>query len=273
MTTRGVIQVTRLEARKLAAQVRINVVLWACVVGPIALVGVLKLASSTPADTLFGRWVHLSGLAIPLVVLGFAGQWAFPILASLVAGDVFASEDRFATWKLVLSRSRSRAEVFAGKCVVGVGFAVLAALLVLTSSMLAGLLLVGGDPMFNLSGTLVESRRGIELVTLSALSQLMPIIMFAALALMLSILTRNSLVGVGAPVLVGLVVQLLALIDLPPLVRSLLPSGAFASWHGLWLDDPVTGPIWVGAASCLILAMVFLTVAAVVFARRDVAVR
>lgn len=273
MSVGGVAQVAGLEVRKLAAQIRVNVLLWACVLGPIALVGVLKLATTTPADTLFGRWVHVSGLAIPLVVLGFAGQWAFPVLASIVAGDVFASEDRFATWKLVLSRSRNRTEVFAGKCLVGLGFAVVALSLVMISSTLAGLLLVGQSPMFNLSGTLVDAKGGAVLVLLSGLSQVMPVLAFASLALMLSVVSRNSLVGVGVPVLVGLIVQLMALIDLPPMLRMLLPSGAFASWRGLWLDEPVTAPIWVGAGACLVMTLAFVSVAGVVFGRRDVAVR
>lgn len=273
MRLSGVAQVAGLEARKLAAQLRVNVLLWACVLGPIALVGVLKLASSTPADTLFGRWVHVSGLAIPLVVLGFAGQWAFPVLASIVAGDVFASEDRFATWKLVLSRSRNRAEVFVGKCLVGFGFALVAVALVIISSTLAGLLLIGRDPMFNLSGTLVEAKGGAALVLLSGLSQLMPVLMFASLALMLSVVSRNSLVGVGVPVLIGLLMQLMALTDLPPVLRMLLPSGAFASWHGLWLDDPVTAPIWVGSGACLAMTLTFVAVAGIAFGRRDVVVR
>lgn len=273
MSVHGVSQVARLEVRKLGAQLRITVLLWACALGPIALVGVLKLASTTPADTLFGRWVQVSGLATPLVVLGFAGQWVFPILASIVAGDVFASEDRFATWKIVLSRSRNRAEVFAGKCLAGLGFAVVSATLVLVGSTLAGLLLVGRDPMFNLSGTLVEARGGTGLVLLSGLSQAMPVLTFASMALMLSVVSRNSLVGVGGPVLVGLLMQLLALTDLPPVARMLLPSGAFASWHGLWLDDPVTAPIWAGAGSCLALTVMFLATAGMVFGRRDVVVR
>ena len=50
-----------------------------------------------------------------LVVLGFAALWAFPVLTSVVGGDIFSAEDRYGTWKTVLTRSRSRAEVFTGK--------------------------------------------------------------------------------------------------------------------------------------------------------------
>ena len=69
----------------------------------------MRVQSSLPADTLFGRAVTDSGFAIPLVVLGFAALWPLPVLASIAGGDVFSAEDRYGTWKTVLTRSRSRA--------------------------------------------------------------------------------------------------------------------------------------------------------------------
>ncbi len=50
-----------------------------------------------------------------LVILGFASLWGFPVISSVVGGDLFASEDRYGTWKTVLARARSRAEFFAGQ--------------------------------------------------------------------------------------------------------------------------------------------------------------
>jgi len=64
--------------------------------------------------------VHSSGFAVSLVVMGFAGQWGFPLIAGLVAGDQFASEDRHNTWKTILTRSRTRGELFAGKFLAAV---------------------------------------------------------------------------------------------------------------------------------------------------------
>ena len=88
----------------------------ACLLGPLAFTVFINTQSSVPADSLFGRWVHSSGFAVPLVVLGFAGDRRVPALASVVAGDIFASEDGHATWKTVLTRSCSRGDVFWGKC-------------------------------------------------------------------------------------------------------------------------------------------------------------
>lgn len=269
----GCWQVVRLELRKLRAQLHVRVLVWACVLAPVALVVVLRVQSSTPADTLFGRWVQATGFATPLVVLGFAGQWAFPALASVVAGDIFAGEDRHATWKAVLSRSRRRSEVFVAKVVVALAFALVACALLVVSSLAAGVLLVGRDPLPNLSGTLVPAADATELVLFSTLTQLAPVVAMASLALLLSVLTRNALVAVGGPVVLGLVLQLVALADIPPLVRVLLPSGAFASWRGLWLDDRWTEPLWLGLASMTGCTALLLGVAAAVFVRRDLVVR
>jgi ABC-2 family transporter len=88
--------------------------------------GDARAESSMPTDTLFGRTVTDSGFAIPLVVLGFGALWPFAVLASIVGGDVFSAEDRHGTWKTVLTRSRSRGELFAGKVIAAFAFSVMA---------------------------------------------------------------------------------------------------------------------------------------------------
>ena len=86
-----------------------------CVLGPFAFAVILNSQTGSPADTIFGVWVHSSGFAIPLVVLAFAGSWGFPVLAGVLAGDIFSAEDRYGTWKTVLTRSCRRRDLFVGK--------------------------------------------------------------------------------------------------------------------------------------------------------------
>src|SRR4051812_7840338 len=93
MSARGVLTCTRVEARKLLAQRQCPIVLALCAAAPFAFVAALRAQDGLPSDTLFGRLVHESGFAIPLVVLGFAGLWGLPIVAGLAGGDIFASED------------------------------------------------------------------------------------------------------------------------------------------------------------------------------------
>ena len=59
--------------------------------------------------------MHATGWAGSLVVLGFAGSWVLPLLTSVVAGDVFASEDRLGTWRHLLVAVRSPRRIFVGQ--------------------------------------------------------------------------------------------------------------------------------------------------------------
>src|SRR5262249_8406562 len=105
----------RVEIRKLRSQWIPRVVFGLCVLGPLAFVAIMETQTTLPADTLFGRWLHTSGFAVPLFLLGVAAEGGFSLLTSLVAGDIFASEDRYGTWQTVLTRACRRRDVFVGK--------------------------------------------------------------------------------------------------------------------------------------------------------------
>ena len=64
-----------MELAKLSRLIRVRVIAVLCVIGPLLAIAALHLQSATPGDTAFGQWVHVSGFAIPMVVLGFAAQW------------------------------------------------------------------------------------------------------------------------------------------------------------------------------------------------------
>jgi hypothetical protein len=88
----------------------------------------------------FGRWVGESGLALPLIVLGLAQLWALPLLAGIAGGDIFAAEDRQHCWESLLTRSRTRSDLFCGQVVAALGSAALFLGTVTVSSLSAGLL-------------------------------------------------------------------------------------------------------------------------------------
>jgi ABC-2 type transport system permease protein len=127
-----------------------------------------------PTDTLFGRTVTDSGFAIPLVVLGFGALWPFAVLASIVGGDVFSAEDRHGTWKTVLTRSRSRGELFAGKVIAAFAFSVMALAVFGASSIAAGVLVVGTQPLIDLSGLLLQPADALPRVVAAWASVLLP---------------------------------------------------------------------------------------------------
>jgi ABC-2 type transport system permease protein len=84
----------RFELVKLLSQWRLRLLILGSWIVPAVLVSEVSRQSSLPADTVFGRWMHATGWAGSLVVLGFAGTYVLPLLTTVVAGDVFAVEDR-----------------------------------------------------------------------------------------------------------------------------------------------------------------------------------
>jgi ABC-2 type transport system permease protein len=267
----GVLDAYRAERRKLTAQLATRVLALACGLAPLAFGAVLALQSGVPADTLLGVWVHESGFAVSFVVLGFCGYLGFPVLAGVLAGDVFSAEDRYGTWKSVLTRSRSRGELFAGKCLAVL--VLVAALLALTaiSSLLAGLLFDGGHAMVGLAGNVLPAGEALWLLALSWLVSLPPLLAFASLAVLLSVASRSGIVGVVGPVLVALVMQLLALVGSGSWMHALLVTNAFAGWHGLLAAPRFYAPLLIACAVSLLWIAACLGGAWLLLRRRDFA--
>ncbi len=265
------VDVWLLELGKLAHQQRVRVAAGICLVGPFAFLAGLQAQSAVPADTLFGRWVHTSGFAVPLVALGFTGQWVFPLLTSLVAGDMFAAEDHFGTWKMILTRSGRRGQIFAGKVLAAMTFSVAMTVILAAACILAGVL-AGTEPIVGLSGQTVPTGHALALVVASWAVVLPPVVAFTALGLFLSVASRHSAVAIGGPLVVGLVLQLVSLVDLPWAAQVVMPTTAFTSWHGFWTAPTFRGPFFQGTAVSLVWAGAWLAAAAIVFTRRSISV-
>ncbi len=267
----GIANAYRAERRKLAAQLPARLLALACALGPLAFAALLKLQSGVPADTLFGVWVHSSGFAVSLVVLSFAGQWAFPVIAGVLAGDLFSSEDRYGTWKTVLTRSCRRSDVFAGKVLAVAAFAIGLVALLAISSLVAGLLVTGDHSLVSLSGTLLSPGRSLGLVLASWSVSLLPALAFVSLAVLFSVLTRNGIMGVLGPLLVALAMQLLALVGSGVWMHAVLVASAFDAWHGLLTGHPFYGPLVLGCVVSLVWIGACLGAAWLVLRRRDFA--
>jgi ABC-2 type transport system permease protein len=270
MSVGGVLVVSGVENAKLAAQVKVRILLAASILAPFGFAVAMRIQSSLPVDTLFGRAVKESGFAVSLVVLGFAALWVFPALASVVGGDLFSAEDRYGTWKTVLTRSRSRSEIFAGKVLTALGFASLALAALAVSSIAAGVLIIGAQPVIDLTGTTVPSAQALTRVALAWVTALLPALAFAGLALLLSVATRSSAAGIGLPVVLGLIMQLVAFVDIPEAARLLLMTSAFGTWHGLLSEPSYYGPLVRGTTVSGIYLVVCLAVAYRMLQRRDI---
>jgi ABC-2 type transport system permease protein len=257
------------ELSKLMAQLTTRILLLLCVLGPFAFAAILKVQSGTPSDALFGFWVHSSGFAISLVILGFAATWGFPIIAGVLAGDLFSSEDRHGTWKTILTRSCTREDVFAGKLLAAATLVVGLMLILAASSLIAGIILVGAHPLVNLSGVLTSAGRMFALTAVSWLICLLPVLAYTSVAILFSIATRNGILGVLGPLLVALITQLLDLIGKGVIVHELLIGSAFDGWHGLFTSHPYFGQLIIGSLVSVIWIAACLTASWAIMRRRD----
>src|SRR4051812_7518409 len=145
----------RFELVKLLAQWPVRLGLLACWLGPALLVAIISQQSTLPSDTVFGRWMGQTGWAGSLVVLTFSCSWVLPLLTSLVAGDVFASEDRLGTWRPLLVAVRSPRRIFAAKALASLTVIVALAAGLTVSGIAGGLIAVGNRPLVGLDGHLL----------------------------------------------------------------------------------------------------------------------
>jgi len=266
----GHLAALRWEIRKLRAQYRARTVLLVAVLAPVAIVVVIHGQSRPPKDTLFGRFAIDNGLALSLLVLGFASQWVLPLLTAVVAGDVFASEDQHGTWKTVLTRSTSRGRLFWAKTITACGFATLVLVLLAVSTIASSWLIVGHQPLIGLSGQTIPAGPAQLLVAQSWATMLPPVLAFTCLAILLSVWSRNPAVGIATPVVLGMVMQLVGALGGVETVRPFLVTTAFESWHGLFTDPQFSGPFLEGLLVSGGWCVASLATAFVLLRRRDI---
>ena len=257
------------ELVKLLAQWRIRLVLAGCWLGPAVLVAVVSKQSSLPSDTAFGRWMGQTGWAGSLVVLSFCCSWVLPLVTSLVAGDVFAAEDRFGTWRQLLVTVRSPRRIFAAKALASLSIILLLVAGLAASGIAGGLAAVGNRPLVGLDGHLLVPAQAVGAVLLAWAGVLAPTLAFAAVGLLGSVTLGRSPMGLLVPALLAFLLQLAQLLPLPVAVRLALPSYAFVAWHGLFTDPVQSAPLAVGVVVALAWAAGATALAYRAFLRRD----
>jgi ABC-2 type transport system permease protein len=259
----------RFELVKLLSQWRIRLLLAACWVAPALFVIVVSRQTSLPTDTVFGRWMHATGWAGSLVVLGFACSWVLPLVTSLVAGDVFAAEDRLGTWRHLLVAVRSPRRIFAAKALASLTVVLLLVTGLAVSGIVGGLLAVGNRPLVGLDGHVLTSSQTAATVLVAWASVLAPTLAFAAVGLLGSVVLGRSPMALVIPALLALVLDLVQMLPIPVAVRLALPSQAFIAWRGLFTSPAQLGPLLIGIAVGLLWAVVATALAYRLFLRRD----
>jgi hypothetical protein len=69
------------------------------VIAPWVFILLIEHQDRLPLETLYGRFLKTTGFATPMTTLAFSAAWILPLLAAIVAGDIFSSEDNHGTLK------------------------------------------------------------------------------------------------------------------------------------------------------------------------------
>ena len=264
--------VYRWELRKLRAQKRTYLGLVGAMLVPIAFVVALAAQNGAgPSDVPLGRGLRETGLAVPFVVLFFMSIWGLPLVTALVAGDIVASESHNGTLKTILTRSRERGQVFAGKTCAAATYTLIALFAMVALGVAAGVIEFGWHPLTSLSGTKVAPLTGLGLLALSSLVYAWPLLAIAAFGILLSTVTRNSAASVVGTLMWALFMQLLGVLPGTEPIRPYLLGEQFQAWHGFLRTPadwtPVVRALWV----CALYVAIPLAAGYLVFLRRDVA--
>jgi ABC-2 type transport system permease protein len=270
--TPGVATVYRWELFKLRYQKRTYLGLGAAAIVPILFVLAIHFRPDRRGgDFAFSSYLTRSGLAVPLVILLFGAVWMFPLITALVAGDIIASEDHNGTLKTVLTRSLERWQIFAGKTLAAGTYAVIAIILSGTVAVIAGSIQSGFNSLQSLSGTIVSAPKSLELVYVSLLVYLIPILAIMSIGLLLSAITRNSAAAVVGTLMISLLFQLLGILPGLGGLQPYLLSTQFNAWQGFLRTPTDWAPIIRAAWVCALYGIPALGAAYLVFLRRDVA--
>jgi ABC-2 type transport system permease protein len=265
----SVVRGYRFELVKLLSQWRVRLLVLACWIAPALFVAAVSQQSSLPVDTLFGRWMNATGWAGSLVMLGFAGTYALPLLTSLVAGDVFASEDRLGTWRHLLVAVRSPRRIFVAKALASLTVILVLVAGLAVSSAAGGVVAVGNRQLVGLDGRLLAPADAAGTVLLAWVCVLAPTLALAAIGLLGSVALGRSPMGLLLPAVVALAMQLVQMLPVPVAVRLALPSYAFIAWNGLFTSPAQLGPLLIGIVVSLVWAVAATALAYLLFLRRD----
>ena len=261
----------RFELVKLLSQWRIRILLVACWVGPAVFIAAASQQSSLPSDTVFGRWMFATGWAGSLVVLSFSCSWALPLLTALVAGDVFAAEDRLGTWRHLVMAVRSPRRIFVAKSLASTAVIVVMEAGLAISSIGGGIATVGAQGLVGLDGGSIDAGHSALLVLLAWACVGAASFVYAAVGLLGSVVLGRSPMGLLMPALLAFLLQAAQLLPMPAAVRLALPSQSFLAWRGLFTSPAQTGPLLVGLLVSIAWVVVATTLAYLLFVRRDFA--
>jgi ABC-2 type transport system permease protein len=264
----GLLVAYRGELFKLLAERRTWLGIATAAIGPIIYL-LLELTQGPPGAPLANNLGH-TGVGFSLVVFKLIAVFGPAVIASLVAGDIVASEISDGTLKTALTRSITRTQLLLGKLLALYTYLLLAMAVFFLVSTIGGLIAWGFHPLVNLSGHRISGLHALGLDVPALLVYCMPVIAIASFGFFLSVVTGQSVAAVGGTVIYAMSLQGVAAIASIKGAHPFLLTNQLTAWHDLF-TTPTGGALilrsaWVSAAFALppVLAALY------VFHRRDV---
>jgi ABC-2 type transport system permease protein len=163
-----------------------------------------------------------------------------------------------------------RWHVFTGKLLAALSYTLVLLTIYVGVGIVVGGLVYGFDPLTTLSGTTVGPGRALFLTAAGTLTYAVPLMAMAGIALLLSVVTRNSAAAVVGTLMVSIALQILGSISALDFLDPYLLSTQFNAWQGLLREPidwaPVVRAAWVSA----LYALPAIATAFTIFLRRDV---
>lgn len=178
-----------------------------------------------------------SGLNFTLMSVAAVSPFLLLSVIALFTGDTVSSEAGWSSLRYLLTRPVSRSRLLGRKLAVGLGLGIIAALVLLLSSLASGTIAFGWGEAVTPFGTLAEGEAALRILAITAYV-VWSAAWVACLAFALSTTTDEPVGAVAGTIVIVIVVQILDNISALGDLRDWLPVHEAGAWLGLLADPP-----------------------------------
>lgn len=192
------------------------------------------------------------------------------VMVSLFFGDTIASEASWGSLRYLLAIPVPRGRLLVVKAVVALLSSLVAMVLLTGTSLVAGAAYFGWNPLLTPSGSELAPTDALVRIAGMAGYITLSLMVFAAAALFLSVLTDAPLAAVGGAVVFMIISGILDRVTALGNIRNLLPTHYLDAWYGWFVDPMRFEDMAKGATVALGYTAISFVLARWHFARKDV---
>jgi len=233
---------------------------------------VTRLGPEPGEQPAFLSAVLSNGILFPAAALAIVLPLFLPVAVAVVGGDAIAGEATTGTLRTLLLRPVGRTRLLVAKLIAMVAFVLTAVVLVVVTSLVAGLTLFPAQPaeITSVSGAALSPQQLVLRIVAAMLYVAVSMLGVGAIALFLSTLTDSPLAAALGALAALVTSQVLVTLDAAGSVRPYLPTRYWLAWIDLFRDPILWRDIERGLAIQAIYVAVFLGAAWANFATKDI---